>query len=162
MAQVASYQRLFRQHSVSLISVRQRQVVLTSSDGSLPLTLDSDCPTLAPGLSTGVCEDSRKPARRVCLRRKGFSQSWVPGTVLQRLGQCLPCWAISSSTGGTDAYKVRLARSGLGGPQAALPALLITRTSRHPCPLLSTPPSAFLLSTLSKIAAYAWTDPRKI
>ena len=39
-AQAALYQRLFRQYSVSLIPVRQRQVVLAGRDENVPLVPD--------------------------------------------------------------------------------------------------------------------------
>lgn len=115
------------QHLLNL--VRQRQVILTSSDGNLPLVPDSDCPTLAPGPPSCVYQDSRKPAHKISPGRKALGQSWVSHTVLQRLGWYFPRWTTSSLTGDTDPHKVRSCRS-----PRLLPLLCLALRTFHPPP----------------------------
>lgn len=96
-AQVASYQRLFRQQCL-LRLIRQGQVVLTRSDENTPLAPDSDGLTLSATRETHT--DSRPSifclpgqqdihSRKPRLAEKSSAKVGLP-TALQRLGRRLP------------------------------------------------------------------------
>ena len=108
-AQAALYQRLFRQYSVSLIPVRQRQVILAGRDGNVPLVPDrgrlhrpqafvSRLSGQQETCSRNLPSEERTQPKLGCPRSR--TKAWV---LLSSLGHFF-------STRDTDTYKVRSGR----------------------------------------------------
>ena len=148
-------QRLFRQHSVSLIPVRQRQVVLTCLHGNAALVPDSDHWTLAPGPpNLPAYQESRKPAHKTCPRGKDSAKAESPTQSCNSLGGVFLAgpFLLALAT-------LTPTRSGLGGPQ-----------DYYHLPLCLSPPlpgfrltfSGLLPYILSESLAQTWTEPWKL
>lgn len=124
-------------HSVSLIPGSQRQVILTCLHGNVALVPDSDRWTLAPGPpDLPAYQDSRKPTHKTCLRGKDSAKAELPTQLCKSTpppGWGFPPWAISSSAGELDTYKVRSRRS---PKQLSLTTLLITTPAQLQAHLL--------------------------